>query len=74
MTLTLTRYEAAMLCGISVHTFDEWVSKGILPRPIRGTRRWSRAAIEQALVGGLPPPLTENRRSAFEEWKRANAH
>jgi predicted site-specific integrase-resolvase len=51
MTLTLTRYEAAMLCGISVHTFDEWVSKGI-----------------------LPPPLTENRRSAFEEWKRANAH
>jgi predicted DNA-binding transcriptional regulator AlpA len=68
MTLTLTRYEAAMLCGISVHTFDEWVSKGILPRSIRGTRRWSRAAIEQALVGGFP--RTENRRSAFEEWKR----
>jgi hypothetical protein len=74
MTLTVTRYEAAMLCGISVHTFDEWISKGILPRPIRGTRRWSRAAIERALVGGLPLPLTENGLSAFEQWKRANAH
>ena len=73
MTLTLTRYEGATLCGISVHTFDEWVSKGILPHPVRGTRRWSRAAIEQALMGGLLPPRTETRRSAFEEWKHANA-
>lgn len=73
MTLTLTRYDAAMLCEISVHTFDEWVSKGILPQPIPGTRRWSRAAIEQALMGGLLPPRTETRRSAFEEWKHANA-
>jgi predicted DNA-binding transcriptional regulator AlpA len=72
MTLTLTRHEAATLCGISVHTFDEWVSKGILPRPIHGTRRWSRAAIEQALAGSLPRPV-ENSRSAFEQWKRANA-
>jgi predicted DNA-binding transcriptional regulator AlpA len=74
VTLTLTRYEAATLCGISVHTFDEWVSKGILPRAIPGTRRWSRTSIEQALAGGLLPPRTENGRSAFEEWKRANAH
>jgi predicted DNA-binding transcriptional regulator AlpA len=74
MTLTLTRYEAAMLCGISIHTFDEWVSKGILPRPIGGTRRWSRAAIEQALAGALLPSCTDNGRSAFEEWKRANAN
>jgi predicted DNA-binding transcriptional regulator AlpA len=71
MTLTLTRCDAAMLCGISVHTFDEWVSKGILPRPICGTRRWSRAAIEQALAGGLLRPGTENSQSAFEEWKQS---
>ena len=74
MTLTLTRHRAATLCGISVHTFDEWVSKGILPRPIGGTRRWSRAAIEQALAGASLPPRIDNDRSAFEEWKRANAH
>jgi hypothetical protein len=34
-----------------VGTFDDWVRKGILPRPIPGTRRWSRTAIERALSG-----------------------
>ena len=43
-TLFLSRREAAAICGISVQTFDTYVRKGILPGPLPGTRRWSRAA------------------------------
>jgi predicted DNA-binding transcriptional regulator AlpA len=73
-SLVLTRYEAARMCGISVYTFDVWVRKGILPGPIRGTRRWSRVSIEQALARDLVPTGVEVHGSAFEQWKRHNAH
>jgi predicted DNA-binding transcriptional regulator AlpA len=70
--LSLSREQAAKLCGISVRTFDEWVRKNILPKPIPGTRRWSRLSIEYALgqdavanVSGQPSP--------FEAWKHHNA-
>jgi hypothetical protein len=71
--LSLSRHEAARLCGVSVHTFDTWVRKKILPGPIPGTRRWSRVSVERALaheraVGSIGPD-----RSPFEEWKRRNA-
>jgi predicted DNA-binding transcriptional regulator AlpA len=70
--LSLTRTEAAVLCGISVHTFDEWVKKNILPRPIPGTRRWSRFAIERALAQ-QNTASADPAGSPFEEWKKRNA-
>jgi hypothetical protein len=71
--IVLTRSEAATMCSISLSTFDMWVSKGILPGPISGTRRWSRVAICRALANGLieRPIVTDH--SPFDEWKRANA-
>jgi predicted DNA-binding transcriptional regulator AlpA len=69
--LVLTRAEVAEMCRISVSTFDVWVRKGTLPRPIPGTRRWSRVAIERALSGGVAKAVTSQ--SPFEEWRRARA-
>jgi hypothetical protein len=69
--LVLTRLEAAEMCHISVYTLDACVRKGILPKPIHGTRRWSRIAIEQALSGNTVAPKVE---SPFQQWRRAHAH
>jgi hypothetical protein len=72
--LVLTRGQAAGMCGISVHTFDQWVRKNVVPPPIRGTRRWSRVAIERALEGVPSPQPAGIEASPFEQWKRSHAH
>jgi predicted DNA-binding transcriptional regulator AlpA len=72
--LVLTRTEVAAMCRISVWTFDNWVEKKILPKPILGTRRWSRIAIERALADQVVPSTAEMLPSPFEEWKHRNAH
>jgi len=71
--LVLTRREAASICRVCLSTFDNWVRKGILPGPIKGTRRWSRVALERALSGGLTGARLPNEHSAFDEWKATNA-
>lgn len=73
--LVLTRPEAAALCRISAATFDSWVRRGVVPKPIVGTRRWSRVAIERALCGDHSvPAATNDNLSPFEAWKRQHAH
>jgi len=57
-----------------VQTFDSWVHKGVLPRPIQGTRRWSRVAIERGLAGGVGASLANDQLSPFAQWKCGNAH
>lgn len=75
--LALTRPEAAALCGVCPSTFDSWVRKGIIPGPIRGTRRWSRTALTRAVDGtaepSVSPMATNDNLSPFEIWKRQNA-
>jgi hypothetical protein len=46
------------MCCVSAPTFDSWVRKSILPKPISGTRRWSRLAIERALAGDTTSATT----------------
>jgi predicted DNA-binding transcriptional regulator AlpA len=74
-TITLTRPDAAALCGLSPSGFDAWVRKGIVPPAMPGTRRWSRAAIELALARAhgaaweeAPPAL-----DAFQQWETEEA-
>lgn len=67
--LAITRPEAAALCGLTPTGFDLWVRKGIVPPPIKGTRRWSRAGIEAALSGDKPPTDLD----PFEQWELENA-
>lgn len=69
--LFLERTQAADFCGLSKQTFDSWVRKGILPKSMAGTRRWSRLAIERAAVNGKEQPYSEQ--SPFTEWKQSNA-
>jgi hypothetical protein len=72
--LTLTRCQAAEMCGITLPTFDSWVRRGILPPAIPGTRRWSRIAIERRVAGEpTPSAANDNAASPFEEWKRSHA-
>jgi len=42
----LTRQQAAKLCNISANTFDKWVRAGIVPKPLKGTKRWYIKAME----------------------------
>ena len=77
LPLVVTRAEAAQICGISVQTFDAWVLKGILPKPLPGTRRWSRDQIERAISAGgamlSAPSPTRDELSPYEHWKCENA-
>lgn len=45
----LTRAEAAAYCGVGMGAFSDWTRKGILPKALKGTQRWDRAAIDAAL-------------------------
>lgn len=67
--LAITRKAAAAMCGLSPTGFDTWVRKGIVPPAIRGTRRWSRAALAAAISGDKP----ESNLDPFEQWKADNA-
>ena len=69
--LVLTRTEAARLCSLTPAGFDVWVRKGIVPGPIPGTRRWSKAALKRAL-GGEESANRGDIEDVYEEWKRAN--
>jgi hypothetical protein len=73
----LSREEAANYCGCeTVRAFDEWVRKGIVPRPIPGTTKWDRLAIDDALDRfRLNSPSI--KADPYETWKagrNADAH
>lgn len=64
--LALTREQAAELCGLAVTGFDSWVRRGIVPGPIKGTRRWSRAALERSLAGVRAEG--DDAEAVFAQW------
>lgn len=73
--LALTREQAAALCELSPSGFDVWVRKGIVPGPVKGTRRWSRVALSRALAGVVEGPngSADDPEAIFAEWLKANA-
>lgn len=63
--------DAARYAGCeTVSTFRDWVRRGIMPRPIPGTHRYDRRAIDAALdrISGLSNTAPED--SPYEAWKR----
>jgi hypothetical protein len=69
----MTREEAAAYCGCeSMAAFSNWVRRGIIPRPLPGTHRWDRKAIDAALdrASGLETTLQE---SPLEAWRAQRA-
>jgi hypothetical protein len=68
----LSGSDAAAYCGVTPATFSKWVATGIAPKPLPGTRRWDRKAIDLAIdkVSGIKPPPAEPEEDEFTKWKR----
>ena len=45
----LTREQAAAHCGVTYSGFGTWMAKGLVPKAVKGTRRWDRIALDLAL-------------------------
>ena len=63
--------EAAAYCGVTPATFSKWVADGRAPKPLPGTRRWDRKAIDLALDkgSGIPPASVSREDQEHEEWE-----
>jgi predicted DNA-binding transcriptional regulator AlpA len=69
----LTRQQAAEYCGCSVATFSGWVSAGHMPKPLFGSRRWDKKAIDIALdkASGLTLTAAANdNEDPLDKWLR----
>jgi hypothetical protein len=67
----LSREDAARYCGCdTARAFDEWVRKGIIPRPIPGTTKWDRLAIDDAL-DRYRPCAPSIQADPYDAWKAA---
>jgi hypothetical protein len=67
----MSKKQAAAYAGCeSLSVFNDWVRRGIMPKPILGTRKWARKAIDAALdrISGLQPTIRPQR-SPYDEWK-----
>ena len=67
----LSKERAAEYAGCnSLSAFNDWVRRGILPKPIPGTHKWDRKAIDAALDrhSGLHATI-EPELSPFDKWK-----
>jgi len=46
----LSKEQAAAYAGCeTLSAFNDWIRRGIIPRPIPGTHKWDRRAIDAAL-------------------------
>ena len=56
----LTRQEAAAYCGLEPSAFSLWVANGTMPKPVAGSRRWDKRAIDAKLdaIAGLKSETT----------------
>lgn len=65
--------DAAAYLGLTSTAFHKWVAEGRIPKPLPGTRRWDRKAIDLALdkVSGIAASLgVPEPEDPFLEWKR----
>jgi predicted DNA-binding transcriptional regulator AlpA len=68
--------DAAAYCGVTPATFSKWVADGRAPKPVPGTRRWDRKAIDLALdkASGIVVPTIarDDGEMALAEWVTQN--
>lgn len=69
----LSGAEAAAYLGISRATFAKWVAAGLAPKPLTGTRRWDRKALDLALdkASGIVTPTSISEDDEYANWKQA---
>jgi hypothetical protein len=69
----LTAIAAANYAGCqTAAAFRGWVRRGIMPKPIPGTRRYDRRAIDLALDRLSQISSQSLEQSAYGQWKRQN--
>jgi hypothetical protein len=65
--------DAAAYLGLTPAAFNKWVAEGRIPKPLPGTRRWDRKAIDLALdrISGIESPVVAAEpEDPFLEWER----
>lgn len=66
--------DAAAYLGLTSAAFSKWVAEGRIPKPLPGTRRWDRKAIDLALDKASqiasPSTVPTSDLDAEEEWER----
>jgi len=65
--------DAATYCGVSRATYRAWLDKGLLPKAIRGTRRYDKKALDDALdkLSGISDDAEQC--NDYDAWKANNA-
>ena len=63
------------LGDISPATYDTWQSRGLVPGPVAGTKRFDRRAHDLVLdrQAGLDQSTKPARRSPLEEWESGHS-
>ncbi|WFU37334.1 hypothetical protein QA640_22850 [Bradyrhizobium sp. CB82] len=71
----LSGADAAAYCGVTPATWSKWVAEGIMPKPLAGTRRWDKKAIDLVLdkASGIVAPSVEPEKE-FARWEISTAH
>jgi hypothetical protein len=73
----MTGAEAAAYLGLTPASFSKWVAEGRAPKPLPGTRRWDRKAIDLAIdkASGIvvPPVVPDEEECPLEKWRREDA-
>jgi hypothetical protein len=65
--------DAAAYLGLTGAAFSKWVAEGRIPKPLPGTRRWDRKAIDLALdrISGIATwAVVSETEDEFEKWER----
>ena len=65
---TLSRTALAELLGVAPSTVSRWVKTGIIPGPLKGTRRYPREAVFDHLRYGVAAAHALHQMSAFDQW------
>jgi hypothetical protein len=79
MPRLLSGADAAVYLGVAPATFSKWVADGRAPKPLPGTRRWDRKALDLALdkASGIPmAPLSQKdleQQEADKWWREYDA-
>jgi hypothetical protein len=67
----MSKEQAAAYAGCeTLSAFNDWIRRGIMPRPIPGTHKWDRKAIDAALdrMSGLDSTI-QPQQLPYDFWK-----